>query len=66
MRNVLLGIAVLGARVTPVAADARQPGSGTRIRMLVPGTPATWDGYVEVLRLRLHERGWIDEIPKQG
>ena len=60
MRRLLLDIVFLGALMGPVAAEAQQSGRSARVGVLVPGTPATWDGNVQAFRLRLRELGWIE------
>ena len=58
MRAMLLGVAILAALAAPVAVDAQQAETGARVGVLVPSTPAAWDGYIQVFRRRLGELGW--------
>ena len=46
--------------MAPVGVDAQQSSRGARVGILVPGTPATWDGNLQVFRLRLRELGWAE------
>ena len=57
---MLLGLAILGALVAPTAVDAQPAERGARVGVLVPSTPAAWDGYIQAFRLRLGELGWIE------
>jgi putative ABC transport system substrate-binding protein len=60
VRKVLAGIVTLAVLMGPVSADAQQAARGARVGILVPGTPSLWDGYIQVLRVRLGELGWLE------
>jgi ABC-type uncharacterized transport system substrate-binding protein len=60
VRTMLLGLAILGALVAPLAVGAQQPEKVARVGALVPSTPAAWDGAIQAFRQRLRELGWIE------
>jgi putative ABC transport system substrate-binding protein len=48
------------ALTAPTAVDAQRTENRARVGILVPSTPAAWDGYIQIFRLRLRELGWIE------
>jgi len=51
---------VLALLAVSFAAGAQQLERRARVGFLAPGTPAYWDGSVQIFRLRLRELGWIE------